>query len=149
MFRPAQEAYLTGPWFTQAAGGLPVYDSVLSGDIQQFLERNVHSIEQLEILLLLRASPDREWTVREVYQRVLTNETSVAQSLGKLSEHGLVRKADESAFQFETSPNTEKILEELAQLYKEKPTRILYALYGAQRPELEAFTQAFRVRKPK
>jgi hypothetical protein len=126
-----------------------VYDADLPEGIQQFLAENVHSVEQLEILLLLRASPDHVWAVREVYQRVLTNEKSVEQSLGKLCDHDLIRKVDETAFQFKTSPNTEKILEELARLYKEKPTRILYALYGAQRPELDAFTQAFRVRKPK
>lgn len=124
-------------------------ESDLSGDIQQFLVGNIQSIEQLEILLLLRASPDHVWTVREVYQRVLTNETSVEQSLGKLCEHDLIQKADASTFQFKASPDTEKILEELARLYKEKPTRILYALYGAQRPELDAFTQAFRIRKTK
>jgi hypothetical protein len=126
-----------------------VYDADLPEGIPQFLAQNVHSVEQLEILLLLRASPDHVWTVREVYQRVLTNEKSVEQSLGKLCAHDLIHRAYEGAFQFKTSPETEKILEELARLYKEKPTRILYALYGAQRPELEAFTQAFRVRKSK
>jgi DNA-binding IclR family transcriptional regulator len=108
-----------------------VYDAEISGEIRQLLTQTVHSVEQLEILLLLRASPDQVWTVRDVYQRVLTNETSVRRSLEKLCEHGTIRKTGALEFQFNSAADSEGVLEELARLYKEKPTRILYALYGS------------------
>jgi predicted transcriptional regulator len=121
----------------------------ISLEIQQFLAESIHSVEQLEILLLLRASPDSAWTVRDVYQRVLTNETSILASLQKLCEQGLVRKVDEQGYQFVSNPDLQRILENLARLYKEMPTRLLHALYGAPRSEIDAFAQAFKIRKSK
>jgi hypothetical protein len=125
-----------------------VSDADISGDVRQFLAKYIRSIEQLEILLLVRATPEQKWTVRELYQRVLTNETSILQSLEKLREHGLVQKSGESMYQFAPSPDTRSVLEKLAGLYKEKPTRILQALYGSTQSEIEAFAQAFKIRRP-
>jgi predicted transcriptional regulator len=123
-------------------------DPDVSTDVRQFLIGNIRSIEQLEILLLLRASADRPWTAREVYQRVLTNETSVQKSLEKLREQRLVQVEGESAYRFVSSVETHDVLEKLARLYKEKPARIIYALYGPEHSELDAFAQAFKLRQP-
>ena len=128
---------------------LPMSETDVSNDVRQFLVENIRSIEQLEILLLLRASSDRTWTAQEVYQRVLTNETSVRESLERLREHCLIRVAGESTYQFVSNTETQEVLEKLAGLYKEKPARIIYALYGPQRAELDAFAQAFKFRQPK
>lgn len=120
-------------------------------EVRQFLAESIHSIEQLEVLLLLRASPDRVWTAREVYQRVLTNEGSVQQSLEKLCRRGLcIQTGSPPAYQF--APKSEKmqsVLETLATLYKERPARIVNALYAASASEIDAFARAFRIRKDK
>jgi predicted transcriptional regulator len=116
-------------------------------DVRHFLAKCIASIEQLEILLLLRATPEQAWTVRELYQRVLTNETSIARSLEKLGSHGLVRGSG-ATYQFVSNSGFEVVLEKLAGLYKEKPTRILQALYGSTQSEIEAFAQAFKIRRP-
>ena len=118
-------------------------------EVQKFLVENIRSIEQLEILLLLRASSDHAWTISEVYQRVLTNENSVRESLERLCGLGLLRLAAEGAYQVASNPSTEGVLEKLAGFYKEKPARIIYALYGPQRSELDAFADAFKLRQPK
>jgi predicted transcriptional regulator len=125
-----------------------VSDADISSDVRQFLAKCIRSIEQLEILLLVRATPEQKWTVRELYQRVLTNETSILQSLERLREHGLVQQAGESTYQFVSSTDAQSVLEKLAGLYKEKPTRILQALYGSTQSEAEAFAQSFRIRRP-
>jgi predicted transcriptional regulator of viral defense system len=119
----------------------------ISSDVRQFLTESIRSVEQLEVLLLLRATADRGWTVRDVYQRVLTNETSIQRSVDGLHEKGLLRRTNEGFYQFKPTSDGERVLEELALLYKEKPARILYALYGPQRPEIDAFVQVFRIRK--
>lgn len=123
-------------------------ESDVSAVVQKFLTENVRSVEQLEILLLLRATSEQTWTVKEVYARVLTNETSVYQSLEYLCERQLVTRRNDSSYQFSRNNNFEAVLEELAALYKEKPTRVLYALYGPQRSDLNAFARAFKIRKP-
>jgi hypothetical protein len=112
---------------------LSVFYPDISGEVWQLLMDNIHSIEQLEILLLVRASSHQTWTAPEIYQRVLTNEASVQQSLEKLCGQGFLRNVGESVYQFVVDQDRERVLDKLAELYKEKPARILYALYGAQR----------------
>jgi uncharacterized protein YlbG (UPF0298 family) len=126
-----------------------VFDSDIPSEVWQLLTDNIRSIEQLEILLLVRASSDQTWTAREIYQRVLTNEASVQQSLEKLCVQRFIREVEESTYQFVVDPDRERVLEKLAELYKEKPARVLYALYGPKRSELDAFAQAFKIRKPR
>jgi hypothetical protein len=121
--------------------GLP--DKVL-----QFLAANIASVEQLEILLMLRAGHDRSWNSREIYQRVMTNVRSIEQSLKKLCEQEQVRQVSEGQYQFIINTDLERVLEELAAAYKEMPTRILSALYGRPSSEMKAFADAFKIKKP-
>ena len=118
-------------------------------EVSRFLEANIQSVEQLEILLLLKAGHDQEWLPREVYQRILTNVHSVEESMDRLCGKGLLRKSEASKYQFISTPESDRILDRLAVLYKEMPARILYALYGPARPDIQAFSQAFDLRKPK
>lgn len=117
-------------------------------EVRRFLKEHVSSIEQLEVLLLLRASSERSWSAREVYQRVLTNESSIQNSLEKLAQHGLLSRPNESQFQFaDDAAAVRSVLDSLAALYKERPARIVRELYGASASEIDAFAQAFRIRK--
>jgi hypothetical protein len=124
-------------------------ESDIPRGVSEFIAANIRSIEQVEILLLLRASPDQRWTPKEVYQRVLTNQMSIQQSLQKLTEQGLLRSTGEDTYQFAADEEIQGILGELAVLYKEKPARFLFALYGTTQSEIDAFAQAFRIRKVK
>jgi hypothetical protein len=126
-----------------------VPENVVPDEVRLFLKDHVSSIEQLEVLLLLRASPERAWPVKEVYQRVLTNESSIQQSLEKLSEHGLVSRVQgESAYQFSGgAPDMLTTLDRLAILYKERPTRVVHELYGATPSEIDEFAKAFKIRR--
>jgi hypothetical protein len=87
--------------------------------------------------------------VTEVYQRVLTNESSVQQALDKLSQHGLVsRLAGETGYQFSGgSAEMKATLDGLAVLYKERPARIVHQLYGATPSEIDEFARAFKIRR--
>ncbi len=123
-------------------------DFGLPNEVLQFLAANISSVEQLEILLLLRAGHERSWSAREIYQRVMTNVSSIRQSLEKLCEQEQVRQTGEGQYQFVTNPELERVLEQVARAYKEMPTRILSALYGKPTPEMKAFADAFKFRKP-
>ena len=123
-------------------------DFGLAEEVRQFLAANIASVEQLEVLLLLRVGRDRAWTSHEVYQRVMTNVSSIERSLDKLCGHGLAEQADEGKYRFRASPDVERVLEQVATAYKEMPTRILSALYGTSSSELQAFADAFKIRKP-
>ena len=123
-------------------------DFGLAEEVRQFLAANIASVEQLEVLLLLRAGQDTAWTLHEIYQRVMTNVSSIEQSLDKLCGHGLVEQGGEGKYRFSASSDVERVLEQVATAYKEMPTRILSALYGTPSSELQTFADAFKIRKP-
>jgi hypothetical protein len=119
----------------------------LAEEVRQFLAAYIASVEQLEVLLLLRAGHERVWSAREIYERVMTNVSSIQESLDKLSSDGLVAPSGKGTYRFSATPEIERVLEQVAMAYKEMPTRILSALYGTPSNELKAFADAFRIKK--
>ena len=125
-----------------------MFDLSVPDDVRQFLARHVRSVAQLEILLLLSASPDREWQAREVYKTVLSNEELVSKILETFSKLGLVRKSETATFQFSpASDQVRTLVNDLAILYRQRPNRIIQAIYEAPVSEIEEFAKAFKIRK--
>ncbi|HLP78135.1 MAG TPA: hypothetical protein VK327_14600 [Candidatus Paceibacterota bacterium] len=125
--------------------------SELPSDVRQLLKEQIRSIEQLEILLLLRDAPERNWSADEVYQKVRSSERSVIQTLEELSNRGLLVHADEEGLpRFRFSPRTaplKETVDRLAQLYAERRVRIVEAIYSDRVSAVNEFAKAFRLRK--
>jgi DNA-binding transcriptional ArsR family regulator len=62
----------------------------ISDAVREFLGDNINSVEQLEILLLLRDSQDKSWTAAEISRLLFTSEISVGGRLRDLANKGLV-----------------------------------------------------------
>jgi hypothetical protein len=65
----------------------------LSPKVERFIAEYIHSVEQLEVLLLLYGSPSRAWTVAEVVAELRTAASSAVSRLEDLTVRGLVVKA--------------------------------------------------------
>src|SRR5947207_2897383 len=62
----------------------PVPIEELPTSVRQFISRYIRSVEQLEILLLLRERTDMEWTVQKTYEVILSAPASVQRWLEEL-----------------------------------------------------------------
>jgi hypothetical protein len=127
-----------------------VAESSISEEVQQFLVRQVQSIERLEILLLLSSSPKRHWAVGEVYRAVLTNEHSVEETLERFCEAGLAGKSEAAPWTYQYSPPSEAVKDlvaQLARLYKERPVSVIDIIYRRSVSDIEEFAKAFKFRK--
>ncbi len=67
---------------------IPMPDETLPPAVKQLLSRHIRSVEQLEVLLLLRGSPDRTWTSVEVYDVIRSSPASVTQRLEAFTAAG-------------------------------------------------------------
>jgi DNA-binding MarR family transcriptional regulator len=125
------------------AGGFP--EKVL-----RFIETNVDSIEQLEILRLLGEQPERQWSAASMAAESQIVESAIAAQLAALENRGLLRTLTlEGNLHCVYAPKTPEIeapLKELLQLYKERPVTLIKIVY-ARTAHLKAFADAFRVRK--
>ena len=121
----------------------------LPADVLQLLRERIRSIEQLEILLLLRESGDRFWNAAEVYQEVRSSERSVAQTLERLCLKGLL-DCDKATSRYRFAPQTEAMktaIDHLAELYAERRVRVVEAIYSEPLDAVDEFARAFRLRK--
>lgn len=123
-------------------------DLSIPDEVRQFLAKHVQSVAQLEILLLVSASPDRWWQAGEVYKAVLSNEELVVRILELFSKLGLVCKSETNTYQFSPPSDQLRLLvRNLADLYRECPNRIIQTIYEAPVSEIEEFAKAFKFRK--
>jgi DNA-binding IclR family transcriptional regulator len=67
----------------------------LPEDVERFLARYIGTVDQLEILLLLRAEASRLWSAGEIGARMRRPEESTAARLDVMLEQGLVERDGE------------------------------------------------------
>lgn len=60
----------------------------ITTDIERFIYDNINSVEQLEVLLLVAAPPQKEWSAVEVSQKLYRQPDSVATRLEDLRDGG-------------------------------------------------------------
>lgn len=122
--------------------------SVLPEDIRQFLLRYIDSVEQLEVLLLLRGSPTTSWSPEAVAQALYSNPTSVAYRLATLHRHELIAAAEPpSSYRYQPTPALHEAVTRVAEMYKERRVAVITFIASKPMANVRAFSDAFRLRK--
>ena len=120
-------------------------------EVRQFVGKYILSLDQLEVLLLVSALPDREWSVKDVDNVVRSSPAVVAERLDSLAAAGILRRAgDPPVYQYK--PRTEELSRAVAALsatYKSSRHRIVELIYAPSRSDdtLKEFTEAFRFKR--
>lgn len=122
----------------------------LPKDVQQLFKQRLRSIEQLEILLLLRENEAHHWSVPEVYKKIRSSERSVREAMEVLTQKGMLKSNAPASPTFSYSPESPELratLDRLAHLYVERRVRIVEAIYSEPVSAVDEFAKAFRIRK--
>lgn len=123
----------------------PITDLVL-----QFLDANVDTIQQLEILRILGEDRERDWKASELASASQTKPAALPGQLAPLEQRGLIKTEQagpELTCRF--APKTEtlaKQLEDLLHAYQARPVSLIKRVYERTR-QLSAFADSFRLRK--
>jgi predicted secreted protein len=110
------------------------------------IDRHIHSVEQLEVLLLLRAAPDKTWTAAEVARALVTQVDSAGQRLADLEGRKLA-KAHDDAFRYCADAAMDRAVGELAEAYATRRTRVVAMIFSKPGDAILGFSEAFRFRK--
>src|SRR4051794_33844416 len=109
-------------------------DYKFSNEIKAFLSEHIHSISQLEVLLLLQGDPNREWSPAEVGAELRTSGNSASQLLDDLTARGfLVVLKREATPYFRYSVKNEwlgKNVSELAAIYRTFRIQIIELIFS-------------------
>lgn len=113
---------------------------------RRLIDQHIHSVEQLEVLLLLRATPGKAWTVDEVARAVVSQRDTAGQRLQDLSARRLIRR-DGDTFTYGPDAETDRAVGELAAAYASRRTKVVGLIFSKPSDAVLGFSDAFRLRR--
>ena len=119
---------------------------MLDRDLTDFIGGSVPSVWALELLLRLRAQPERTWSEAALVQELRASETVVRNALGVFEASGLVRCEEAGCSYQPASPAVADLCDQLARLYRERPVAVINAITRSKTSTLESFANAFRLK---
>jgi DNA-binding IclR family transcriptional regulator len=122
----------------------------VSDNVISFLASTIYSIGQLETLLLLYRTPDRQWTAVDVAKELRSNRDTALQHLQSLANHSLLELANDQLYRY--NPRTDELghaVEGAALAYATHRTRIIDIIYGNKTEKINDLANAFRLRRDK
>jgi hypothetical protein len=112
--------------------------------VEQFIASHIVSVAQLEVLLLLRAAADKEWTADEVARALVTQPEAAAGWLADLASREL---ATEARGRFTYSPTHSETVDALAESYANYRVAVIGLIFGRPSEGVTRLADAFRIRK--
>jgi hypothetical protein len=126
-----------------------VASSNLPPALLDFISRYVHSVEQLEILLLVSRHPDTPWSPHAVYEKILSSPRSVERWLEELTRAGLLERVSQPEGHYRRNQD-EQIgaqIKTLEEFYRTVPVRVIESIYRREATAAQSFADAFKIKK--
>jgi hypothetical protein len=121
-----------------------------SDQLRQFIAAHINSIEQLEVLLLLRRIAPKEVGIAFVTRELSSHPYSVEGRLLDLLSRRLLtaREVDgEMLYRYDPDPNLVPVLDELALAYTQRRTSVVTLIFSKPIDKIRTFADAFVIKK--
>jgi predicted ArsR family transcriptional regulator len=128
-----------------------VSDAVIPPRVQRFISSHIDSIEKLEVLLLMRARADREWTARDVSQELRITEVSAEARLQDLTARKLLEeKGSPPSYRFRpASADDAQDVAALQETYSSRRVSVISFIFSKPLDRVRGFADAFRLKRDK
>jgi hypothetical protein len=120
----------------------------LTSEVHELIARAIDSVESIEIMMLLRRSPQTFWAAAAVAEQLGIRPEVAAAKLDALQHQNILKKGEVTGA-FRYAPAGEELnqhLEELAAEYTDRRTNVINTIYSANLERLRTFSNAFRVK---
>jgi hypothetical protein len=117
--------------------------------VRRFIAAEIESVEQLEVLLLLRAAADKEWTANEVARALVTQVESARGWLERMVGAGLLSARDESYRYAPPTKEVDETIDGLAESYANYRVTVIGLIFSKPSERVTLFSDAFRIRRGK
>lgn len=114
------------------------HEEAFPQEILAFLDANIESVEQLEILRLLSVNRGRSWSVSALARQVQTSPPLMAGHLATLEARGLLTARKQGAPAYLHGPSTPeaaRMLNDLLRCYNERPVSMIKRIYSRPSPD--------------
>jgi hypothetical protein len=119
----------------------------VDADLKAFIANNIHSVAQLELLLLLVDDAPNSWSATKVGRSLYISPEMAATLLSELHARGLLARGDaDDTFRYEAaSQNVDRRVRQLADLYRSRRVSTISLIHSAPVDKLQRFADAFRL----
>jgi hypothetical protein len=120
--------------------------------VRAFIQDHVGSIAELEVILLLRGDPGREWTAAEVAQTLRLGADWSRIHLARLAASGILTEQPGAPARYclsRSSPGLAETLNAIAEAYAHRQRSIIQLIYANPDDKIRTFADAFKLRKEK
>jgi predicted transcriptional regulator len=108
-----------------------------------FVNKNITSVEQIEVLLILLANPERSWNVNEISAILRSSPNSISSRLQVLEQRGLARSTAGAEYRYAASGRSHEMVEMLQEEYGARRFSVIELVFS--RPDAaRSFADAFR-----
>jgi hypothetical protein len=114
----------------------------LSEILKYFIATHIDSVDQLEILLLLKRDGNRSWRAVEVSSALYTSSESAAACLAELSMRGLLQvtgNTEEKLYRYAPKPELAHAVSEIERLYPKYPVSIINSIFSKPKDRIRTF----------
>lgn len=118
-------------------------------DVQRFISEQIESAEELDVLVLLHAQPQRTWSAEEVSQAVFSVPQSVARTLERLARRGLAAGGGDPPLYRYAPGNAEADarVAAVAAAYRANRVEVVKLVFTPRADPVRSLADAFRLRK--
>lgn len=122
-------------------------DELIPAEVRDFVIRYIHSIAQLEALLLLRGSPQEKWAAGAIARRLYTSEKETEELLAQLCEATFLR-VNGGIYQYDPAPEHKRLIDRLASIYSRHLIPVTNMIHGNVH-RIRQFSDAFKIKRGK
>jgi predicted ArsR family transcriptional regulator len=120
--------------------------------VTEIIRRHLHSVLDIETLLLLRSQPGVPWSARDLCIALYITEEAASDHLAKLHASGLLGATDggTQTVLYRYEPRDEGLaqaVDQLAVAYAQRRVRVIEYLYSRPLHSVRSFASAFRLKR--
>jgi hypothetical protein len=124
-----------------------VGETGVPASVRGFIASHIVSVAQLEVLLMLRAAADKEWTASEMARALVTQPEAAAGWLEDLRGRGLASESDGAYRYTPANDELDRLVDDLAESYAKYRVAVIGLIFARPSERITLFADAFRIRK--
>ncbi|GAB4193453.1 MAG: hypothetical protein OHK0022_08350 [Roseiflexaceae bacterium] len=119
-------------------------------ELKQFVFASFETIDQLRVLLLLHASPERDWLPLAVSTRLYLQPEVARTCLDALRQRGFLQAEGTTDPRYRYQPANAQLatlVDAVVELDRTRPVTLINLVYARPKGPLQSFADAFKFRK--
>lgn len=116
-------------------------------NVREFMKNYINSVAILDLLIMIKNQPAREWTANDVSAEMRTNPSYAMLQLNQLVDAKVIEKSEKGFFRYKVDSPHHEVIEQLEEFYNLKKSSIINQIYSQPLDSLRDFANAFKIKK--